>query len=737
MKRFLYFTFTFLSALGVFALLPASAFAGPPNPDPIPLTQPDGTTFLARAWGDEWSNGMETAEGYSIVLDQTNGYWVYAVRSSLGTLTPAATPSGEPVAGRDAPPPSARHARPDVPNVPGRSSLRFSSAQNLAPANIGTQKVLVLLVSFANQGPVGTSAADWNAKYFGSTGSIKSYYAEASYNKLNLVPAAESYGTANDGVVGWLKLPYNHPNTGASTTDVNRKLVSDAIFAANPYVDFASFDTNHNGTLSSDELHIVTVIAGYEMSYGGSGSCSPRIWGQSWSLGWGNVAAPVVDGVKVASWDGGGYTQFGEWHCVTTQRPGHASTIGVPTHELGHDLDLPDLYDTDSTTNGLGNWDIMATGAWNSSAGFPGNSPAHPGAWDKWYEGWLLPTRITGSVTGRSIPQSERNASAFQLLDNPGGVDWSFNSHSGTGQYFLVENRQKVGFDAGLPGCGLLIWHVDESVTSSNKANANESHRLVDLEQADGLFDLNRSATNRGDAGDPYPGSKGKHTFNRTSTPNSNLYGGAASGVYVLNISSCGPSMTADLAVGPTSPPAAPKLVTPANGSQSIGPAQVLDWADSPGATYYQVEVRKSSTTGTIVVSAKPAVSTYTTGSLAAALYYWRARACNLAGCSAWSAAWSFRILAPSRPTLLSPATNTPAGPAVSLDWSDSPGATYYQVLIRKDSTTGLIVFNQKPAVSAIAVSGLSGGHWYYWHVRACSTTGCSAWTAWWRFKLP
>ena len=73
----------------------------------------------------------------------------------------------------------------------------------------------------------------------------------------------------------------------------------------------------------------------------------------------------------------------------------------------------------------------------------------------------------------------------------PSGVDWLFNSHSGTGEYFLVENRQhEAGYDDGLPGCGLLIWHVDESVIYDNTANGNENHALVWLEQADGLNEL-------------------------------------------------------------------------------------------------------------------------------------------------------------------------------------------------------------------------------------------------------
>ena len=69
-------------------------------------------------------------------------------------------------------------------------------------------------------------------------------------------------------------------------------------------------------------------------------------------------------------------------------------------------------------------------------------------------------------------------------------------------EYFLVENRQKTGFDADLPGDGLLVWHIDES----QSGNTDENHYKVGLIQADGKRDMELDH-NRGDAGDPYPGS--------------------------------------------------------------------------------------------------------------------------------------------------------------------------------------------------------------------------------------
>ncbi len=54
--------------------------------------------------------------------------------------------------------------------------------------------------------------------------------------------------------------------------------------------------------------------------------------------------------------------------------------LGVSAHELGHLLfGFPDLYDTDYTSAGTGNWCLMAGGSWNAG----GDTPAHPSAWCK------------------------------------------------------------------------------------------------------------------------------------------------------------------------------------------------------------------------------------------------------------------------------------------------------------------------------------------------------------------
>lgn len=158
---------------------------------------------------------------------------------------------------------------------------------------------------------------------------------------------------------------------------------------------------------------------------------------------------------------------------------------------------------------------------------------------------------MSGIQVATSILQVETGASAIQLVRNPNGFDWTYQKSSETGEYSLLENRQRVGYDAALPRSGLLVWHIDETRSYTNTANANEVRKLIDLEEADGYRDLDFSY-NRGDEGDPFydtsdPYGTPNTLFNSSSNPNSRLYGGALSGVTVANISGSSSCMSATI----------------------------------------------------------------------------------------------------------------------------------------------------------------------------------------------
>ena len=565
-----------------------AAEAAPPAPLTYTLTQPDGAAFNARSRGDEWHNWIETLDGYSIARNETTRFWEYATLTTREEDIPGQgwvkrqvlTPSGH-VVGREPPQSAALHAAPDsVQPFLASPRQREASAPGFAPQppHKGLHPTLILRVSFTDEN-FHSSEAEWANAVFGDVGagtgvpsagaadplltgrvglgldklsvalpSLKRYWLENSYNNIILQPLAETSGTANDGIVQ-VALNYTHPNTttfGLALQQTTR----DAILAADAAVNFATLDTDNNGDLSTDELHVVIILAGAEAAYG-DGCNMHKVWGHKWGV-W-MVDVPVVDGKTV----GHSYMMMGEMDCSGSTPPGHMATIGTIAHELGHDMGsgVPDLYDTNGGSSGIGAWGLQGVGSWNSwDTGLAGTHPAHSSAWEKWLMGLLTPARVTTSALV-SLDAVETSTSAshgvVQVLDNPDGVQIG-----GGGEYFLLENRQLVGYDKGLPGEGLLIWHIDET-TNSNADQGTEPpghRRLVVLVQADGKYDLEcftNDHCNGGDSGDPWRNSV--LGLRPTGTPNSALWSGEPSNVTVNAVSLSGLIMTAFV-----QPPAGP-----------------------------------------------------------------------------------------------------------------------------------------------------------------------------------
>jgi immune inhibitor A len=387
--------------------------------------------------------------------------------------------------------------------------------------NRTTYHVLVILIDFPDKlytaGYAQATPNDFDSILFSDdinpTGSMKEFYLENSYGNLTIIGdvvgwyrASQSYEyyTNNcDGSMGGGSYPHNA-----------QKLAEEAIALADPDIDYSLFDDDEDGWI--DGVFIIHAGTGYEET---GNMC--EIWSHAW---W--ISAPQIrDGVYIFNYS----TEPEE-----TPFGGKISPIGVFCHEFGHILGLPDLYDRDLSSLGCGNWSLMATGNYN------GNSrvPADLDIWCKTKLGFLVPNIITTNKKDVTLPAVEWNPKAYRLWAN------------GTlgNQYFLVENRQQTGFDSLLPGEGLLVWHIDDTITS----NDDEWHPQVFLEQADGRFNLQygpEHGGNFGDAGDPFPGSYARTHFDDKTTPDSRAYDSSITQVAVWDISESESLMTANLDV--------------------------------------------------------------------------------------------------------------------------------------------------------------------------------------------
>ncbi|MEI6503289.1 MAG: M6 family metalloprotease domain-containing protein, partial [Armatimonadota bacterium] len=376
-----------------------------------------------------------------------------------------------------------------------------------------------------------TGVAHYNDMLFSvgtyPTGSMRDWYKENSYGQF------EVEGEASGGPTGWYRAPrrysyYVGDNNGTGAYPNNaQRLVQELVLLADPLVDFSLYDNDHDGNVES--LFVVHSGPGAEAT-----GSRDDIWSHMWSLdGLPNGGAPLVDGVRVTNY---------------SIEP-EDGRIGVFCHEYGHILGAYDLYDyghdvAGYDSAGLGVWSVMAGGSWGADYNSD-DRPAHFDPYHKIQFGWIKPTVLGEAQTGVSLPDVETHATVYKLWKNgrPGS------------EYFLVENRQKLGFDTLLYGAGLLIYHVDEAKFAST-VNDQEwypgtnraRHYAVALQQADARWDLEHNF-NVGDAGDPYPGTANNRSFAFNSAPDSASYLAGPSGVQITGISDSLGTMTADLAV--------------------------------------------------------------------------------------------------------------------------------------------------------------------------------------------
>jgi immune inhibitor A len=405
-------------------------------------------------------------------------------------------------------------------DAPGKAIFRnHIDNQGLAKSGVsGNLNILAILVGFSDQAPLVAEEYFDTLIYVDRTGTVRNYYKDNSYNTVTITTITLPSN------LGWRTMPQtysyyaNNQNGIGSYPHNSQKLVEDAVDAVDASINFSQYDNDSDGFVDG----LIVVHAGPGAEFTGSNS---DIWSHKWS-----ITPRYKDGVYIYD-----YSMQPEYW----SSPGDM-TCGVFCHELGHVFGLPDLYDTDYSSDGIGKWSLMAGGSWNGSLG---NSPAHFDIWCKIQLGFVSPTVITNDQSGVSIPTIETNATAYKLwtYGNPGN------------EYFLIENRRQTGYDTYLPGQGLLIWHIDESKSDNDSewwpGSGYSSHYKVALVQADNIWQMELNA-NQGNAGDPYPGSLTNRTFNGGSSPNSNSYAGNPTEVAITNISNSQSVMTADMAVG-------------------------------------------------------------------------------------------------------------------------------------------------------------------------------------------
>ena len=533
----------------------ADAAPYPPQGLSTQWVQPDGTVLSLSLYGDEFYARTTTADGYTVVYNEADKAYYYAEPESRGR---ALVSSGV-IASRPPPAGLAKHLleprdivaaireqniRKYAPERAARwerkkEAVKRQRARALSPVSgsnrdasaamsgfapvasavaVGGARVgLMILVQFpddpatAANDPTNFPTTQTKMERYsneigygddGNSGSIRDYFADQSSGQLDFTQIVTAVVT--------LPHPrnyYNYSNYPANTVFFNtgttgRMLVTDAVAA----LQSSAFDFS---ALTLDAFN--RVVATSLMFAGNlSGVWAKGLWPHSWSLS---------SNLDVGSPGNPRYI----YDYQVTNVPNAAPVIGTMCHELGHlVLDYPDFYDTDPSdgaSEGVGEHSLMGSGNYLNG----GRTPAPIDLYLKDFSGWASITDLALDVA------TQRSLTA-------GGYGYRVRKPGSSTEYFLIENRSDDDRWANAsPDKGIVVWHVDEAVTTDNMRQqmTASKHYELSLEQADGFFDLEANR-DRGDSEDLFDAFM---AFSDSTLPNANWWSGAASGLrlQVLN----------------------------------------------------------------------------------------------------------------------------------------------------------------------------------------------------------
>lgn len=375
-------------------------------------------------------------------------------------------------------------------------------------AYTGTKKGLVILMQFQNKQ---FQSAHNQEFYNRMCNEVGFNHTEAGYTHKGSV---HDYFLAQSGgqfdlefdVIGPFTAQYNYEYYGANGSygnDANvSTLVREALAAAKSAgLDFSVYDWDNNNYV--DQVFIL--YAGDNEAYGGSDE---------------NTIWPHESQIYRYSLGNGKYANT--YACASEITATMPNGIGTFCHEFTHCLGIMDMYDTDydesgGTSYGMGSWDPMARGCDNNY----GYTPAGYTSYEKYQCGWLTPITLTG----------EQEITNMKALSE-GGEAYIIYNKANNNEYYMLENRQKTGWDAALPGNGLLILHVDynQSIWRNNTINTNPSHQRVTIFHAD-----NKAGTSPSDEGnDTYP-YRGNNKLTNDTSPAATLFNNNSDGTKFMN----------------------------------------------------------------------------------------------------------------------------------------------------------------------------------------------------------
>lgn len=441
-------------------LTAASVQAVPALPYPQRLQQPDGSFVTVALHGDEWFNYGATTDGYT-VMQASDGSIVYGqvsgdelVATSVMAHDPEARPDSEVRFLQSL----SSNALPSASAIANRVRARKASAQRLqGKLDVSNFRGLVILVEYNNRqfqqpdvfndmlnkdGYTGYQDSI-SGQWVECTGSVHDYFKDNSNG--NFAPQFDIYGPVT----------VNYSQSYPQQASYAQPVFKAALKQLDSVIDYSKYDTNGDGVV--DMVFFICPGGGSH-----AGNNSSYLW-------------PHASTFSSVTYDG---VSFGRYACSTElyglERNQVIDGIGTITHEFSHVLGYDDHYDVNYYTNGLsshpGYWDVMASGCYLNKS----RTPTGLSLYERLSMDWATPTVLNSRGTKRVLPLQTSN-SGYRI------------NSAVSKEYFLVENRKNVRWDAYLPGDGLLVWRVDstdEDSWTNNKINVNPTHNYLQVVRA-------------------------------------------------------------------------------------------------------------------------------------------------------------------------------------------------------------------------------------------------------------
>ena len=478
------------------------AQAMPAKPGWQTMAQSDGTTLQVQAVGNAFNNAILTSDGLMVARGDDGDFYY---KSSLTGLTAMRAHEAN---GRTPAEVAFVNAQRRSLTMPAQSAFSKQHPSNMLGVggsnadsdvpSLGSRRIPIILVEFADKKFNNTRQEIIDAMLTG-TESVGQYFRDQSNGLYE--PEFEVFGIY--GLSGTRQ--YYGGHQGNNSDKMLGAMVTEAIqLAAADGVSFKPYDTNND-----DYCDVVIVIYAGVGEAQASTTYPEAVWPCNWNL---DAAAYYSSGGSGAFRPNTGdplvnnFAVFNELYGDNDDGK-TIDGIGTFTHEFGHCLGLPDMYDTGSGGHyGMGDWDIMCMGCYNNN----GFTPPGYSAYEKVFMNWAeYITPVPG--TYYTLPVWNQCQAA---TDKAVCIVSSLNEN----EYFILENRRKQGWDRYMPGEGLMITHItyDANRWWGNTVN-NEDVQLITIVPADNELSYYNEST------DLWPQS-GKTEFTNNSTPASVLY---------------------------------------------------------------------------------------------------------------------------------------------------------------------------------------------------------------------